>query len=93
MTNIDQSTYNELIAEARQLREHLVEWSEQISDQSEAAHTAVAVAAAGVVIGNLSKSRDCNDDQHHRRVEQALHNVETGQATRADAALLRRALA
>jgi len=96
MRNITHENYTDLIAEARQLRDHLMEWTEQFPDynhmkESESCRNAVRFTISAM--DALAIARNCNDADFNANVEQALHNVETGQATRADAALLRRALA
>ena len=96
MRNITHENYSDLIAEARQLRDHLMEWTEQFPEynhmqEAESCHSAVRLVISAM--DELAIARNCNDADFNTNVEQALHNVETGQATRADAALLRRALA
>jgi len=96
MRNTDHENYIDLIAEARQLRNHLMEWTEQFPEYNhtkEAASCRNAVRLVMSAMEELVTARDCNDADFTANVEQALHNVETGMATRADAALLRRALA
>ena len=96
MRNITHENYSDLIAEARQLRNHLMEWTEQFPDyphtkEAESCRNAVLLVVSAME--ELVTARNCNDADFKANVDQALLNVETGMATRADAALLRRALA
>lgn len=93
MKNIDQHTYNDLIAEARQLHEHLVEWTEQFSGNSlEQSECDAAKRAADRIVSCLSGAKEANTIAYQKRIEEALHRVETGAATRMDAIVLRGAL-
>jgi len=94
MRNIARENYNDLLDEAGQFYDHLVEWTEQFPNrtkESESCRSAARLVESVMV--ELGTARDTNNADFNANVEQALHNVETGQATRADAALLRRAMA
>ena len=93
MPNLDQKTYDDLIEEARTLRDHIGEWREQFAYTTpEAKAVSNAHFATIDVVGGLVQAGSQNALKQQQKIDEALARVANSTSTVHDASLLRSAV-
>lgn len=88
--SMDQKTYDELMAEANTLFQHLEEWHEQLNAETvEEASVRNAMACIAQTVTHLSNAKRDNAKRDYERKEALIKRIETGTTTKQDAIAVR----
>ena len=88
--NIDQDTYDDLVAEASALFEHLDEWYEQLADDSvEESSVRNAMSCIAQATTWLNDAKRENDKAYQEKRDALIEKIATGTTTRYDAIVAR----
>ena len=88
--NIDQDTYDDLVAEASTLFEHLDEWHEQFAeDNGEESAVRNAMACISQATTWLNDAKRENDRLYQEKRDALIEKIATGATTRYDAIVAR----